>query len=709
MRKILFALSLVACMSVLAQQDIPLEKAYFKDRKEGFKEARKAFEVGEEYFLEGLEIEKVSKQAHAGKPAFEAALKQFLIAQKFHPGWSKLNYRLGKCYLETTYKIKALDYLIKAEKLDARVDEELMYEMGRAYQLRLEMDKAINHFDRYRTVISTDNYQKKVDKVNKRVAECKYGKKLMQDPVRVFIDNLGTGVNTVYSEYAAVISADNSVMMFTSCRPNSTGYEVGKSVGGYPEDIYQSEKAVDGTWAPARNIGKPANTEEHDATVALSPDGQRMLIYNDDNGDGNLYECLRDGDTWTKPKKLGKGVNTKEHESSASYRSDGKRLYYVSDRSDLSMGGRDIFYTDWDEDKNRWGEPKNVGATINTKYDEEGVFLHPDGKTMYFSSKGHDNIGGYDIFKSEFQGGKWTTPQNIGYPINTAGDDVFFVVDASGRYGYFASVKKGGYGEEDIYRITFLGPEKPLPLAGEDNLLASVAKPVEEKVIEKAVETVSKKITILKGVVTDCETKKPLDAEIELVDVDQNAGLAKFFANKSTGKYLVSLPSGRNYGIAVKKDGYLFHSENFNIPASSAYKEIIKDVCMKKIKVGSAIVLKNIFYDYNKATLRDASKNELSRLIKLMNDNPTIKIELSAHTDSRGSDGYNEKLSQSRAQSCVNYLMEKGISGSRIVPKGYGEQKLIRSDAEIAKLVGEIAKEAAHQENRRTEFKILEK
>ncbi|MCB0410566.1 MAG: OmpA family protein, partial [Flavobacteriales bacterium] len=238
---------------------------------------------------------------------------------------------------------------------------------------------------------------------------------------------------------------------------------------------------------------------------------------------------------------------------------------------------------------------------------------------------------------------------------------------------------------------------------------ANIAAPVREKLIEKQVDAATKRITILKGLIRDAKTLKPLYSSIELIDVEDNVTLAKFESNESTGKYLVSLPSGKNYGLIVRADGYLFHSENFNIPETSAYQEVEKNIDLKKVEIGSTIVLKNIFYDYNKATLRDASKNELDRLVKLLNENPTIKIELSAHTDSRGGDKYNQDLSQRRAQSCVDYLIKNGISADRLVSKGYGEEQLIISDAEIAKLKFEDEKEDAHQQNRRTEFKITGK
>ncbi|HCQ29073.1 MAG TPA: hypothetical protein DIU39_02230, partial [Flavobacteriales bacterium] len=274
---------------------------------------------------------------------------------------------------------------------------------------------------------------------------------------------------------------------------------------------------------------------------------------------------------------------------------------------------------------------------------------------------------------------------------------------------YYSSVKKDGYGEKDIYMITFLGPEKPLVLNSEDNLIASIAQPVTEKIVEKPVDGLTKKITLLKGMVREVGTLKPIGAELELIDVEENKTLATFQSNEKTGKYLLSLPSGKNYGLAVKAEGYLFHSENFNIPDSAAYQEIVKNIDMKPIEVGQTIVLKNIFYDYNKATLRKESINELDRLVKLLKDNPTIKIELSAHTDSRGSDAYNQKLSQARAQSVVDYLIEHGISKDRLVAKGMGESQPIYDDAYIAKLPTKEEKEWAHQQNRRTEFKIISK
>lgn len=710
MKKYIYLFIILFFAATVHAQNVPFDKKLFKERKVEFKEATKNLDTGDKIFnvfspafLEINELEYINR-----KISYREALPYLFKANEFNPNNAELNYKLGRCYLmNTVNKEAAVKHFQKVLKLNPKVAHDVKYHLGLAYHISMEFDKAIAVFNEYKESLVSKDPLEYAD-LNKRIKECEIAKKLIANPERVFIDNFGKPINGKHPEYGAIISADESVLMFTSRRNTSTGGESFRQVhGGFDEDIYISKKE-NGKWSAPKNIGKPINTENHDATTAISPDGQSLLIYSGDNA-GDLYECKLAGDIWSKPKKMNKFINTKHKESSASYSNDGKTLYFVSNKPG-GMGGLDIYVTIWDETKQDWGISKNIGATLNTRYDEEAVFFHPDGKTLYFSSRGHETMGNYDVFKSTLQeDGNWGKPENMGYPINTVDDDAFFVINGSGRKGYYSSFRDDGLGEKDIYQITFLGPEKPFQLNSEDNLLASVAQPLKEKVIEKKVDGLGNRITILKGIITNCKTQEPLQAALELIDIDANKTLATFESNEKTGKYLISLPSGKNYGLIVRKDDYLFHSENFNIPDSAAYEEVEKDICLKNIEVGSVIVLKNIFYDYNKATLSDASKNELTRLTKLLNENPTIKIELSAHTDSRGGNDYNQKLSQRRSQSCVDYLIKGGITSERLVSKGYGETKLIKTDAEIAKLTFEEEKEAAHQENRRTEFEILEK
>ncbi|MGZ4034635.1 MAG: OmpA family protein [Bacteroidia bacterium] len=687
MKKLLYILSILISANAFAQ-NVEFEKANFKDDKDGLKEAKKNLEKGDELFAQGDFY-------------YKDAIDPYLLAYKFNPNNALLNFKLGKSYLRSNYKLKSIPYLEKALQLNPNVDPQIHYVLGQAYHLDMQWDKAIKEFQTFQATLKGNEIALLMGDVNNHISQCLTGKELVKNPIRVFIDNVGPEINSQYAEYGAVVSADESIMIFTSRRENTTGGGKDPVENTYMEDLYVSYKK-DGKWTPAQNMGKPINTDRHDATAGLSSDGQTLFVYLDDGakGDGNLYQCELKGDTWTKPEKLNKNINTEWKESTASLSSDGKTLYFVSMRTD-GLGDRDIWMTTKDE-KGKWGKPTNLGPTINTQYGEEGVFIHPDGKTLYFSSQGHKSMGGYDIFKSVYDDKTktWSEPENLGYPVNTPDNDVFFVTSASGKHGYYASFNGNGYGEKDIYMITFLGAEKPMVMNNEDNLLASLAAPVKETVIAPVLAIKEAQLTILKGVITDDVTKQPLEATIEIVDNLKNEVIASFTSNSSSGKYLVSLPAGRNYGIAVKKDNYLFHSENFDIPNTAAYQEVVKDVALKNIAVGSKIILKNIFFDFDKATLRPESTNELERLTNLLKvDAPTLKIEISGHTDSKGADDYNKKLSNSRAKAVVDYLISKGIAADRLTSVGYGEEQPIATNDT----------DEGRQLNRRTEFKILSK
>ena len=684
MKNIITFLAIILSVSAFAQ-NIEFTKENFKDDKDGLKEAKKNIEAGDELFAQGDYY-------------YKQAIDPYLLANKFNPNNALLNYRLGKSYLYSNYKLKSIPYLEKALSLNPTVDPQLHFLLGQAYHLDMQWDKAIEEFKKFQQDLKPDEAKLLMEDINKQIEECLFGKELVKKPLRVFIDNVGAEINSQYPDYGPVISADESEMIFTSRRPNTTGGGTDPEINEFFEDIYISIKK-DGKWGPAQNMGKPVNSDDHDANSGISADGQKFLVYRSDGKDhGDLYESELKGDVWSKPDHMNKNINTSSHESSACYSPDGKTVYFVSDKPDESLGGRDIYVSTKDE-KGKWGKAVNLGPTINTKYNEEGVYIHPDGKTMYFSSRGHKTMGGYDIFKSTFENGKWSEPVNLGYPVNTSDDDVFFVTSASGKHGYYSSFNANGFGEKDIYMVTFLGLEKPMVVNNEDNLLASQTAPVKETVIAPTVQIKEAQLTILKGVITDDQTKKPLEATIEIIDNLKNEVIATFLSNSSTGKYLVSLPAGRNYGIAVKKENYLFHSENFDIPNTAAYQEVVKDVALKNIAVGSKIILKNIFFDFDKATLRPESTNELERLTKLLNDVPTLKIEISGHTDSKGADAYNKTLSNNRAKAVVDYLIGKGIAADRLTSIGYGEEQPIATNDT----------EEGRQLNRRTEFKILSK
>ncbi|GAA4039530.1 OmpA family protein [Hymenobacter glaciei] len=675
-------LILLLLASSAAAQSVEFSKDNFGDNKDGLREAQRELKAGEqEYF--------------ADPPRYAQALPHLLAAQELNPNNAPLNVKIGDCYLHSDTKPAALPYLQKAAKLDATADARTHYLLARALHLSAKWREAITEYQLAPPIPASDRRSEPpytAAEVQRHLQECRTGQQLMAHPVRVFIDNAGPELNSSGSDYGPVISADEATILITSRRTGSTGGKKDPATASYFEDIYQASWRGK-TWSAAENLGPPVNTDDHNATVGLSPDGQRMLVYAGSNG-GDLLETTLGGRTWEKPRRLNSRINTSAHESSASYSPDGRTLYFVSDRPG-GAGSSDIYKVSLDGN----APPENLGPAINTAGGEEGAFMAPDGKTLYFSSEGHNSMGGYDIFKSVLEKGKWSTPENLGWPINTPDDDVFFVTSASGRHGYYSSERPGGLGAKDIYRITFLGPEKPPVLSEENQLLASRLAPIKQTVLAPAVVVATAQVTILKGTVTDDATKQPLDAAIDLIDNTSGQTIATFRSNAVSGRYLVSLPSGTNYGIVVRQDGYLFHSENFDLPAGAAFAEVTKDITLKRLEVGTVIVLRNIFFDSGKATLRPESTAELERLQKLLTETPSLKLEMAGHTDDVGEAAKNQDLSQRRAQAVVAYLTQHGIAAARLSAAGYGETQPVA--ANTTKL--------GRQLNRRTEFKVTAK
>lgn len=680
--------ALILSSGLYAQQrDVEFKKENFPNDKSGLKEALKNIERGDEFYTGPSYL------------LFKAA-DYYLLANAFNPNNSELNFRIGISFLNSPNKFKALPYLQKAYDIKPNIDPLITYRLAEAFHYNHDFDNAIKYYNLSRAALQvlppeqvTSDFQ-----VDKKIEECNTGKKLVANPARVIIDNVGSTINTRFREYSPVISADESIMFFTSRRDNTTGNAIAED-GMYFEDIYMSTYQ-NNRWSTPVNLPAPVNTKSHDAVIAINSDGSKLFIYTPEN-EGDILSSTLEGDKWTKPVAPGgKSINTKYSEIHACFSADERSIYFVSNKPDDSYGGFDIFVTRLGLD-GQWSKAENLGPIINTPYDEEGVYLHPDGKTMYFSSKGHNTMGSYDIFKSELIDGKWSKPENLGYPINSADKDAFFVVSASGKHGYYSSAKMDAIGETDIYIVYLLGPEKETELTTEEQLLAGRSKIRVETVPENALaKKYNSAVTLVKGVVVDAQTKLPLNAIIVITDNEKNEMVSTFQSNSKTGKYLVTLPSGKNYGIAVTMEDYLFFSDNFDIPASSAYQEVEKDIELSRLEVGKKIVLRNIFFDFNKATLRPASVAELERLTKLLTDNPKMRIEISGHTDNVGSATYNQKLSQSRANAVVDYLVEKkGIKRERLEFAGYG----------FTQPIADNISDEGRQLNRRTEFKILSK
>lgn len=652
LKYLLILIITVLSFSNALAQNVPFDKSNFVGLETPFANAKVSYDKGMEYF-------------YAEPPLYEAALPHFLKAYTFNPKSADLNLNIGLCYMYSSQKYEALSYFENAVILNSTVHPKINYFLGAAHHINHEWVKAKAFYEAYRGQVGKDKNE--LSLVDKRLLECSIGEKLTANPVKVKIENLGASVNSEFAEYSPHVTADESQLFFTGRRKDTNGGGRAEVDGKYYEDIYMCTRGADGKWLAAKNLGTPLNSNMNDATSGLSSDGHTLFVFKGDEGNGDIFVSTLGSKGWAPPSSLGKNVNTNDHESSASLSPDGNTLFFVSDRKG-GLGLRDIYYCKYDEKKKAWGDAVNIGAPVNTPYDEEGVWMHPDGKALYFSSKGNGTMGGYDIFYSRNESGKWADPVNVGYPINSADDDVFIEMSANGLTLYFASFKRDGMGEKDIYTATYT--EQTLSTA---------------------------KVALYKGFVFDEVSKLPVSASIELVDLEKNEPIGKFNTDASTGKFLVSLPAGKNYGAVIQADGYLFSSDNFNIPDTADYNEYNKDIYLKPVAAGSAIVLNNIFFETAKWDLKNQSANEMQRLVGFLNANSKMRIEIAGHTDNVGNEDGNQKLSENRAKAVVDYLKSMGVDASRLTYKGYGEaQPVTTNDTAEGRAL-----------NRRTEFRIL--
>ena len=639
-------------------------------------------------------LKKITRQADQlfDDKNYKLALAYYKDALSLNSEDAYLNFRYGYCLIHSPFNRKALPYLQKAYNKNSKVDEQITYLLGQAHQLNLEFGEAIISYELFHKYHATpeDN-----SIIKKRIKECEFGAVLLAHPVTAKIENLGKEVNSKASDYVPVIKADESEMVFTSTREGTTG-DVKDQNGEFFKDIYIS-KNVNGKWSAPKNMGGPINTDQHDASIGLAPDGTQLFLYRDDNG-GDIYISKLNGIVWDKPKPF-KEINTKYSELHCSITPDGKTLYFNSDRPG-GYGGFDIYKISKDN-KGKWSAPVNLGTNINTEEDEDSPFIFPDGTTLYFSSEGHSTMGGYDIFKSQLENGQFRESENLGYPINSPDDDIYFVLSADGKTGYFSSAKEDTYGEKDIYKIS-------MPKQVNATAVATHKVEIKDNLVKKdfnlsiAHTSTVNPITILKGTIRDALTKQPLEGKITITDNTKNEVIGEITSNNTTGAYLIILTSGTNYGITVNKEPYLFHSENFDIPLSTNYQEFVVDVDLKRVSVGTKIILKNIFFDFDKATLRSESFPELQQLFQVMKQSNII-VQISGHTDNMGTAEYNKSLSEKRSKAVVDYLVIRGITNDRFKFAGFGSEKPI---AQNKKADGSDYPEG-RQLNRRTEFEII--
>ena len=372
---------------------------------------------------------------------------------------ANVNYLLGKALLKTNHIRDAIFFLKSAkDKISSSYKEfspseikapvETLMLLGEAYHKAYNFDKAEEMYKDYL------KYEENPDTtyINRQIKSIKYARKAVKDTIKISITNLGSNVNSKYNDYAPAIDSSQTVLIFTSRRNGNLGEKT--DYGDFPSDLYISY-FKNGKWTKSKSIGKEINTIYDEASISLAAGAKHLFIFMNRDGNGDIYESFFVDSAWTKPQKLPKWINTKYNEIHASITADESELYFVSDRPG-GYGGKDIYYC-VSLPNGEWSKPKNLGPIINTKFDEDAVFVHPDGKTLYFSSKGHDNFGGYDIFYTNRKSdGTWSKPKNFGFPINTPNNENFFVITPDNKAAYFSALRSDSYGGRDIYKMDFL-------------------------------------------------------------------------------------------------------------------------------------------------------------------------------------------------------------------------------------------------------------
>ncbi|MCH2197924.1 MAG: OmpA family protein [Flavobacteriales bacterium] len=502
------------------------------------------------------------------------------------------------------------------------------------------------------------------------MASCDFAEEAMASPVPFNPVNLGPGVNSEAPEYFPCITADSQTFLYTRLVKDN------RVRGGKQEDFYVSQRTNSG-WGQGEPV-REINSAFNEGAPTLSADGQ-MLIYTACESYGgdwgpyyglgscDLFVAQRVGGRWMEVQNI-RPINSYDWDSQPSFSADGRTLYFIRGKhTGQGIRKQDIYYAQIQDDGN-WSKPKRIPGEVNTPFEEESVMIHPDGETLFFSSNGHPGMGGLDIFMSKKQAdGSWGTPVNLGYPINTGGDENSLLVDAAGVAAYFASDREGGYGDLDLY--SFELPENVRPKA----------------------------ISYVTGEVYDRVSLRKLQAKVEVIDLESGHVVTEAYSDAETGRFLTVLPPGKDYAFNVARPDYLFFSQNFSLKNVEAGERIDLDAPLEKMRPGSKIVLNNVFFDTNSDVLKETSKAELNKLATMMEQTPSLKIEIGGHTDNVGSDEDNQSLSERRAASVVSYLISKGIAQDRLTSAGYGETQPVASNET----------DAGRAQNRRTEMKIL--
>lgn len=670
MRFFFFALSLVLFSSCAAQSRYSTSN----------KKAIKLFEAGKD--APNLTIDPTTNG-----PNFRSGIEYMKKALEKDPNFWEAHMFIGEYAEMINDYPTAIEHYRKALAINPQHNS-----TGSTYFYLANLEQAVGDYESaIKNLDIFEKFQNANDELlNKAVmirANCEFAIFALKNPMDFNPINIGPGINTADPEYFPTITVDGATILFTRRIAD------GRVEGPYKEqeDFYVSLLGENNVWGKAVPMPNNVNTVNNEGAPTIAADGRSLVFvgcpdytgedygeFRTGKGSCDLFITKKLGAQWTNPVNLPGAVNSFHWETQPSLSSDGKTMYFIRGIRGREMtNDSDIYVTRKDENGN-WGTAEKLPKHINTAEQEESVLIHPDGRTLYFASRGHVGMGGSDLYVTRLdEKGNWSNPENLGYPINTKFDENSLMVSPDGEVAFFASDRVGGFGDLDIYY--FIMPEHLRPT----------------------------KTLYFEGIVFDAITRDPLPGKFQLIDLKTGKEIIYSEADKLTGEFMVSLPVNREYALNVTYPGYTFFSQNFNMTNPAGLEAIHMDVPMWPINNSQPILLANVFFDLAKATLRQESFVELDKLVSFMNENKDLKVEIGGHTDSRGKD--NDILSKNRAKAVYDYAVSKGISAARLSYVGYGSNKPVFTDEYINGLKTEVEKESAHQQNRRTEYKIITK
>ena len=604
---------------------------------------------------EALYVQALNK---ASEGDYRQGIKLLETAVKLEPKYLDAYLSLGGIYGELKeYKNAVSNYEI-ARSIDSVYfkDYALPYSINAAGLG--DFDKALKAVDEFLSISDLNPSGRKAGEYRKRcyTFAIDYSKKEAVTDYKFEPKNLGDSINSNVSEYFPTITIDGRQLFYT------------RRVNSINEDFYESSM-VDNSWKPAKSLSGDINTTLNEGAQNISQDGEWLIFtgcnFPEGYGSCDLYISYLTPQGWSAPENLGVNINTESWESAPSLSPDKRDLYFASNREG-GMGKSDIYVCHRNPDGS-WSAPKNAGPEINSAGNESCPFIHADNQTLYFTSDGHTGYGGDDLFLvKKQQGGKWTSAENLGYPINTIENEGSLVIASDGMTAYYASDRSDSKGGLDLYTFVLRSDVRP------------------------------SKTLWVKGKVFDAKTKRGLPSAVELTELGTGEVLSKVQTDE-TGSYLVTLPVGKDYAFIVNRKGYLFFSHNFSLTDHVPDSTYNIDIPLEPLQANATVILKNIFFDINRFELKPESSTELDNIVDLMKENPSLKIQISGHTDNVGKPADNLKLSNNRANSVIQYLIGKGIDEKRLSSKGWGETKPIV----------ENSSEEGRAKNRRTEMKVM--